>query len=80
MEVSVCVPCMLRTARVPHIALVCEWKRQAACMRSCKVCAPRGLLTQAKIALVRLYSAFTFELEPGQVPLRLAYGITTSPR
>ncbi len=35
---------------------------------------------EAKIALIRLYSRLTFELEPGQVPLKLSYGITTGPR
>ena len=35
---------------------------------------------EVKVALIRLYSRLTFQLEPGQVPLAIAYGITTSPK
>ncbi|KXZ54673.1 hypothetical protein GPECTOR_4g739 [Gonium pectorale] len=35
---------------------------------------------EAKIALATLYRRLRFELEPGQVPLRTAVGITLSPR
>ncbi|KAG2434665.1 hypothetical protein HXX76_007558 [Chlamydomonas incerta] len=35
---------------------------------------------EAKVALATLYQRLTFELEPGQVPLQTAVGITLSPR
>jgi hypothetical protein len=34
---------------------------------------------EAKIALLRLFQRFSFELSPGQVPLKLRQGITLSP-
>ena len=37
-------------------------------------------LQEARLALVRLFSAFAFDLEPGQVPLSVALGLTMSPR
>lgn len=37
-------------------------------------------LMEAKVALIRLFSHLTFDLEPGQVPLPIAYGITSSPK
>ncbi|KIZ06916.1 cytochrome P450 [Monoraphidium neglectum] len=39
----------------------------------------RFALNEAKIALVRLHQRFSFELRPGQVPLKLRQGITLSP-
>ena len=30
------------------------------------------------MALVRIYRRLTFELEPGQVPLNIAYGMTAT--
>ena len=39
-----------------------------------------SLIQEAKVALIRLYSRLTFELEPGQVPLSIAYGVTASPK
>jgi hypothetical protein len=41
---------------------------------------PPTRLQEAKIALVRLFQRFEFELSPGQVPLKLRQGITLSPR
>jgi cytochrome P450 len=35
---------------------------------------------EATIALVRLFQRFTFDLEPGMVPLRTAHHITLSPK
>ncbi|KAG2442182.1 hypothetical protein HYH02_009670 [Chlamydomonas schloesseri] len=35
---------------------------------------------EAKVALATIYQRLTFELEPGQVPLKTAVGITLSPR
>ncbi|GAX81208.1 hypothetical protein CEUSTIGMA_g8640.t1 [Chlamydomonas eustigma] len=37
-------------------------------------------LQEAKVALIRMYSALTFALEPGQVPLQISYGITAGPK
>ncbi|KAI8476255.1 MAG: cytochrome P450, CYP711 clan [Monoraphidium minutum] len=39
----------------------------------------RFALNEAKIALVRLHQRFTFDLQPGQVPLQLRQGLTLSP-
>lgn len=39
----------------------------------------RFALNEAKIALIRLHQRFTFELQPGQVPLALRQGLTLSP-
>lgn len=35
---------------------------------------------EIKVTLVRLFSRLTFDLEPGQEPLPMAYGITMSPK
>ena len=35
---------------------------------------------EAKTTLARLYQRFTFELEPGQVPLEIRNTITISPK
>lgn len=40
----------------------------------------RFALMEARMAMVTLYKSFTFELEPGQVPLKCTAGITLSPR
>ena len=34
---------------------------------------------QAKLVLVKLYKRYTFELEPGVAPLRVATGISMAP-
>ena len=39
----------------------------------------RFALQEARLTLAALYRRFTFELEPGQVPLRVKTGITMSP-
>ncbi|EIE26674.1 cytochrome P450 [Coccomyxa subellipsoidea C-169] len=39
----------------------------------------RFALMEAKVTLVRMYQRFTFELEPGQVPLKIRNNITISP-
>ena len=43
---------------------------------SVKVCP----VQEAKTTLARLYQRFTFELEPGQVPLEIRNTITISPK
>jgi len=40
---------------------------------------PNAHPQEAKIALIRLHQRFTFELQPGQVPLALRQGLTLSP-
>lgn len=37
-------------------------------------------LQEAKIALVRLYQRYTFELTPGQIPLKVQQNLTLSPK
>ncbi|GBF96779.1 cytochrome P450 [Raphidocelis subcapitata] len=39
----------------------------------------RFAMQEAVLALVRLFQAYTFELSPGQVPLKLRQGLTLSP-
>ena len=45
-----------------------------------KCVAYRFALEEAKIALIRTYQKFVFELCPGQVPLQLQQSITLSPK
>ena len=40
----------------------------------------RFAVQEAKIALVRLYQHYTFELAPGQVPLQLQQNLTLAPK
>eukprot|EP00798_Chlamydomonas_sp_ICE-L_P015903 gene15903-22036_t len=40
----------------------------------------RFALHEAKMALVRMYSQYTFELDPGQECLQIKYGMTQSPK
>ncbi|KAK9803864.1 hypothetical protein WJX73_010382 [Symbiochloris irregularis] len=42
--------------------------------------AARFAIEEAKIILFRLYQKFTFELEPGQIPLKVRHTITLSPK
>jgi hypothetical protein len=39
----------------------------------------RFALQETRLTLAQLYRSYTFELEPGQVPLRVKTGITMSP-
>jgi cytochrome P450 len=39
----------------------------------------RFALQEARLTLAQLYRRFTFELVPGQVPLKVRTGITMSP-
>lgn len=41
---------------------------------------PPDATQEAKVTLIRLFSRLSFDLEPGQVPLPITYGITMTPR
>lgn len=38
------------------------------------------VVQEAKITLIRMYQSFTFELEPGQLPLKIHTTITIRPQ
>jgi Cytochrome P450 len=75
---SVCLE--LLVARM-SVCLWLMWLGARACAQGTRGCiGQRFALQELKVALIRLYQAYTFRLAPGQVPLETKTTLTTSPK